>query len=350
MTKQELMILLHQYTPWEMLHQEHLDKVSNLENLNQSLMHPLTISDKIYGLHLPQVPDTSNSTLSQSLYFSVDEEQDIRIVQHDRFSLPTLHNHDFYELLYVLEGEFVQQINSAKLLMHTGDFCLIPPPVYHSLDVRNYSVVLNILIPKKIFHDILFNNLKEDNILSSFFLGNTYSQNINDYIIFHTNGDIQIQDIILSMCLESINKDKYYNHMLNTNLLMLFGLLLRGYEKTCDLPKIKHKKDSQNFAILKYMEENYRTVTLTQLAGIFSYSPQSMSHRLKQLTGMSFTEYLVSKKMQAAVDLLTNTSLKIKSIGTELGYQNQEHFIRTFRKYYGTTPSSYRAAHQKPVA
>lgn len=347
MTQQELMIYLHQYTPWEMLHLKNLNTLQDIDLLNQSLAKPVSVADKEIGLHLPNIPDSCDDTFSENLFFSEEFGHDILIVQHDRYTPPTLHKHDFLELLYVYEGEFTQQIESTKLLMHTGDFCLIPPQVYHSLDICNYSIVLNILIPKSKFKEIIFNNLRGDNILSTFFLGNTYSANVNDYIIFHTNGDVKIQNIILDMCLEIINKEAHYNHMLNTNLLLLFGLLLRNYEKTCDLPRIKKKKDGQNFGIMKYIETNYKTLTLQELADRFHYSPQHMSHRLKQLTGMSFTNYLLEKRMQAASALLINTNIKVKSISEDIGYQNQEHFIRTFRKYYGISPSMYRNAHQK---
>lgn len=349
MTQQELMIYLHQYTPWEMLHLKNLNNLQGIENLNQSLDIPVSESDKEIGLHLPHIPDSSNETFSENLFFSNETYQDILIVQHDRYTPPGLHKHDFFEFLYVYEGEFTQQIESTKLLMHTGDFCLIPPQVYHSLDICNYSIVLNILIPKSKFKNIIFNELQGNNILSTFFLENTYSRNINDYIIFHTNGDVKIQNIILDMCLETINKEIHYNHLLNTNLLLLLGLLLRNYEDTCDLPKIKKKKDSQNLEIMQYIENNYKTLTLQNLADRFHYSSQHISNRLKQLTGMSFTDYLLKKRMQAASNLLINTNIKIKSISEDIGYQSQEHFIRTFRKYYGVSPSAYRNTHQKPT-
>lgn len=348
MTKEELMLCLHQYTPWETLHLKNRDSIQDIEILNQGLEHPLGATEKGYGLHLAHRPDSTDSTFSECLFFPDKAIQDISIVQHDRFTPPELHCHDFFELLYVYEGEFIQQISVTKQLMHTGDFCLIPPHVYHSLDIQNYSIVLNILIPKTKLQDIVFNSLKGDNVLSDFFLGNTYSANANNYIIFHTNGDLKLQNLILDMCLEVLNRNDYYLHFLNTNLLLLFGILLRSYGKSCDFPTTKAKKDDQNFAILKYFETNYKTLTLQMMAEYFHYSPQHMSHRLKQITGLSFTEFLLKKRMEIASDLLVNTNIKIKYISEEIGYSNQEHFIRTFRKYYGISPGSYRNTHHRP--
>ena len=307
MTQQELVICLHQYTLWERLHQENLGSFRDIENLNRSLGSPIEAPEKNTGLHLPHIPDGLDGTYSEPLFFSGVSEQEIRIVQHDRYTPPLIHKHDFFELVYVYEGEFSQQIESSKLQMHTGDLCLIPPGVHHSLDVCNYSIVLNILITEVKFKNIIFNELKADNLISSFFIGNVYSENVNDFIIFHTNGDRQIQDLILDLCLEQINQNEYYRYMMNADILKLLGLLLRNYEKTCDVPRIRRKKDSENFSILQYIEQNYRSLTLQKLAEYFHYSAQHMSHRLKQITGMSFTEYLLRKRMKIAADLLSNT-------------------------------------------
>lgn len=344
MTKQELMTYLHQYTPWEMLHLTNQGKHLDIENYNKTLAYPIQDEGKNWGLHFPHTPDAKD-TFSEKLFLNPQNPQ-IRIVQHDRYTPPVLHNHNFFELMYVYEGEFTQQISSARLLMHTGDFCLIPPNVYHSLDVCNYSIVLNVLISKDKFHDLIFNNLHGNNILSEFFIGNTYSANINDYIIFHTNGDPKIQDIILDMCLETINNEEYSVYLIHAHLILLLGLLLRNYEKSCELPTIKKKADTQNFGLLKYIETNYKDVTLPELAERFHYTPQTISQRIRQLTGLSFTEYLLQKRMQVASEMLSNTNLKIRVICEETGYHNPEHFIRTFRKYYGLSPSEYRNTHQ----
>lgn len=346
MTQKELLIQLHQYTPWEELHYKNRYKKSNIPD---PILQQVSNAFQTTGLHLSAFPDASTDTYSEDFFFKYMSNQDILVVQHDKYTPPVLHRHDFFELLYVYEGEFTQQIETNSFIMHTGDFCLIPPQIYHSLDVCNYSIVLNILIRKSTIQDIFFNTLHGNNILSNFFLRNTYSRNVNDYIIFHTSGDLKIQGIILDMCLETVNRECYNTHLLHTNLLMLFGLLLRNYESTCELPTLKKKKDSLDFCLLKYMEEHYRTLTLQDLADRFHYSPQYISHRLKQLTGIPFTECLLKKRMQEASNLLVNTNIKVKNISENIGYNNTEHFTRLFRRYYGISPTAYRNVHQKLI-
>lgn len=351
MTQNELMKILHDYTPWELLHRNRRLDIQNMEPVNQTLEHPVTDAEKMTGLHLPQIPDPENNTFSSDIYFQYAPEQNYMIVQHDRYTPGSMHRHDFFELQICMEGEFMQQINSRRIQMHSGDICLIPPMVSHLVDVQNYTVLLNILIPEKHFKKLLLSTkLDGSNILSDIFMGNVYYNSVNDYVIFHTNGSSDIMDIVLNICQESLEKKPYYLYMMDVQLLLLLGNLIRSYEDTCELPQIHKKQDGINYGILQYIEKNYQHLSLQELADKFHYTPQHMSSLIKELTGFTFSGYVLEKRMQAAEDYLLNTNLKIKDISVACGYQNQEHFIRTFRKYYGTTPVDYRNQHSNPLS
>lgn len=345
MTKDELLKTLHDYTPWELLHRERRQETKDMDSVNEALEIPLTDLEKTVGLHLPQTPDQENNTFSSDIFFRHAPGQNYMVVQHDRYTPSVLHRHSFFELQICMEGEFMQQINSKRIQMHTGDFCLIPPMVPHAVDVQNHTVLLNLLIPEKHLKNIFLSQLRGDNVLSNVFMGNVYYNNVNDYVIFHTYGNPDIMGIVLDICQESLEKKPYYAYMMDTLLLLLLGTLIRNYENTCELPKIHRKEDGINYGILQYIEENFQHISLQELSDKFHYTPQHMSALLKTLTGFSFTGYILEKRMQAAADYLLNTNLKIKDLSAACGYQNQEHFIRTFKKYYGTTPIDYRNQH-----
>ena len=345
MTRDELMKTLHDYTPWELLHRNRRLDTGNMEPVNQTLESPITDEEKMMGLHLPQIPDLDDTTFSSDIYFRHARGQNYMIVQHDRYTPGIMHQHSFFELQVCVEGEFMQQINSSRLQMHSGDFCLIPPRVRHMVDIQNYTVLLNLLIPEKHFKNICLSQLCGDNVLSQIFMGNVYSNSVNDYVIFHTNGNPVIMDIVFGICKEALEKKPYYVYMMDTELLLLLGVLIRNYESTCELPQIHRKQDGINYGILQYIEENYQQISLHELADKFHYTPQHMSSLIKELTGFNFSGYILEKRMQAASDYLLNTTLKIKDISIACGYQNQEHFIRTFKKYYNSTPIDYRNQH-----
>ena len=46
--------------------------------------------------------------------------------------------------------------------------------------------------------------------------------------------------------------------------------------------------------------------------------------------------------MKHALSLLKTTSLPVREVAYQVGYENAENFIRTFRRRYHTTPTRYR--------
>ena len=113
------------------------------------------------------------------------------------------------------------------------------------------------------------------------------------------------------------------------------------------MPKPQRKRDVIDFEIITSIEKNYKDITLEQLSDSIHYSTQHISLRIKQLTGESFTKFVLRKRMTVAADLLKHTNMKIQDIGPDVGYKNQENFIRSFRKFYETTPSQFRKNHSK---
>jgi AraC family transcriptional activator of mtrCDE len=51
--------------------------------------------------------------------------------------------------------------------------------------------------------------------------------------------------------------------------------------------------------------------------------------------------------MRQAADLLAANALSVDQVALNAGYQSRSSFTRTFRRYYGSDPSEYRARAQR---
>jgi len=100
-------------------------------------------------------------------------------------------------------------------------------------------------------------------------------------------------------------------------------------------------------SILRYIEENYRTASLTEIADELSQSVYQLSRLIKEQTGQTFKELLQTKRLNQAVYLLTSTALSVEDIISAVGYENTSYFHRLFKNKYGMTPKAYRDSHKK---
>lgn len=90
-------------------------------------------------------------------------------------------------------------------------------------------------------------------------------------------------------------------------------------------------------------------LALDRLARKLGYSAFYVSRKFREVSGMSFKEYLRSRKLAFALKELRDTRSGILDIALAYGFSSHEAFTRSFKKLYGMTPSDYRR-HPVPVA
>lgn len=74
------------------------------------------------------------------------------------------------------------------------------------------------------------------------------------------------------------------------------------------------------------------------------FSPNYVRQIFRQITGESFQEYLIRRRMETAKELLKNPVYKIQDVALKTGYSSQRYFSSCFKKYFGCTPTEYRVA------
>ena len=115
------------------------------------------------------------------------------------------------------------------------------------------------------------------------------------------------------------------------------------------LPKIaedEEEKEDRLINILNYIQNNYQKVTLEELAEMFHLSEPYISKYIKDKSGKTFGEHVANIRMKKAKVLLKNGNMTVENIAYAVGYQNVEHFNRTFKKMFDMTPVQYRNANR----
>lgn len=89
------------------------------------------------------------------------------------------------------------------------------------------------------------------------------------------------------------------------------------------------------------LQRDYRNLhSLTDLAERSGYSGEYLCRIFRKYHGESPYQVLLHRKMSAAWLLLRDGQLQVGAVARELGYEDQMHFSRVFRKVMGCAPSS----------
>ncbi len=293
-------------------------------------------------LLIPEWPETVPTEYLENQFFQADQPSGIHVSKHNCYTPPVEHHHNFFELFYVLEGKCAHKVRDRVSHLQTGDLCLIQPRVTHALDVRDESIVIDVLIRRSTFRHYFYSILQGDNLLANFFLSTLYSRRGIDYLIFHTGGDPQLHSTMISLCGEYMERKAYYSILVNALVTKLFVELLRNHMDGCETPADQYRDSQAAIRIARYLQTNAAAASLGDLADEFHYSPEYASRFIKQVTGQTFMQLLTSIRLENAEQMLRDTAMPVSDIASAVGYESSEHFIRTFHRHVGLTPNGYR--------
>ncbi len=97
---------------------------------------------------------------------------------------------------------------------------------------------------------------------------------------------------------------------------------------------------------ITYVSKTYASdISVADLARRANLSESQFTRIFRRQTETSPAHYIVQTRINAARTLLETTDKLLTDIATETGFYDHAHFIRTFKRLVGMTPSRYRKQH-----
>lgn len=94
---------------------------------------------------------------------------------------------------------------------------------------------------------------------------------------------------------------------------------------------------------LKYMAENYdQPLTLAKMADIVGLSKSYFSTLFHEIVGVSFREYLCRIRVEESKRLLLSSEYSLTDIAIAMGFTDQSHYCKMFKRIVGMPPGQYR--------
>jgi AraC-like DNA-binding protein len=92
-----------------------------------------------------------------------------------------------------------------------------------------------------------------------------------------------------------------------------------------------------------FVDDNYRTdISRDAACGLAGMSPSHFSRTFRKVVGMTYQEYVNSKRIAKAKELLRASPQSVAEIAAYVGFADNTGFGRIFKKVTGHTPSAYR--------
>lgn len=266
----------------------------------------------------------------------------IDVRTHTRFVHFPKHTHNYVELIYMCSGSTKHIINGNEIVLEKGELLFLNQnAIQEIMPAGEDDIAVNLIILPSFFDYALTMLGDEDNLIREFIIDCLKSKD-NDvsYLHFKVADVLPIQNLMENL-IWTIHNKQNNKRSINQATMGVLLLQLMNYTEYVDVGKDNSGQELV-MSVYKYVEENYRDGSFTDLAEQLHYDLHWLSKTIKQLTGKNYTELLQDKRMRQAAYLLRTSKLTVADIATAVGYENISYFHRLFQKTYGTSPRNYR--------
>ena len=251
-----------------------------------------------------------------------------------------IHDHDFVEMVYIIEGTGRHYINDEEFAIKAGNLLFVNYGCTHAFLVDDQLVAYNLMIRVDYF---IKNMIKDNNLfymlaLTSF---EKIQQELNDKspLVFFDYSEREeifnlFRNIEIELSQEELGKSSILDSYINIILCKVFRkIFMKNIRQELLIPQ----------EIIDYISEHFNEkLSLGELSQKCFYSPAYFSRLFKKTFNMSFTDYIMDIRLKRCCELLKNSNYTIEKIMEECGFFDKNTFYERFKNKYGCTPSEYR--------
>lgn len=245
------------------------------------------------------------------------------------------HSHTSFEITLVLAGSGIYQTLSGNYRIFPGDMLVFASNEQHNISFvdKEGLEILNLHFEPLFIAGGAF-SAKNANLCFS------HSRDFKNYIPKEKCENLR--NLLLYAEKEIAVQNEEYVQMIHGIICEMLIILLR--EHNYGTGSNTSAQFSSIRAALKYIEPRITSpLTLDDIASVAGLSPNYFSLLFKNTCKISLWDYIVSKRIELALQMLKSDSrMNILDIALACGFNNTANFNKAFRRFTGMTPKEYR--------
>ncbi len=272
--------------------------------------------------------------------YMINEDYEVYEKQGAPMGAISFHYHNFYEIIYVLEGEYSSLIEDRTYHMKKGDFLLIDQNVmhkYHYVEKKHDSSKRIILW---VTPQMLSSLSEADMDLSACFHGKESCA--YHFPIYYEE---MLQGYLLKLAMTQMQEsaDMGAKKVLDRGCLTLFFVYLnilcaREEYLFAQEDLVSHPMVEQ---VSAYIDAHLtERITVEDLAEQVHMSKYYFLRKFKELTGVTVHAFVIDKRLIKACEAL-RSGKNVTECRQFAGFSDYTSFLRNFKGTFGVSPGKY---------
>ena len=249
------------------------------------------------------------------------------------------HYHDFYEIIYIAEGQFTSRVGETTHELRKGDFLLIGKNTLHCyLPVKRSTESRRIILW---VNDRMLDALSDEEVA----LASCFREGRAEVYHFPLNYEDILSGILMKLAMTELINDLTpgMRRIMDRGYLTVFFAYLYAFCERTDylFADAAIRENSIVDEADRYIDEHIEEpVTVEELAGQVHLSKYYFVRRFKELSGVTVHSYITHKRLMRACELLKEGE-EVMSVFGQVGFSDYSVFLRNFRRVYGISPRQY---------
>ena len=254
------------------------------------------------------------------------------------------HNHTYFEIIFIRSGSGSHMLNGNAFSYRKGDIFLLGPEDYHHFQIDTITNFAFIRFTEHFVREAGMAKHKAwQGVIDALFTSEYKSQGS----IVNREEEKEVLDNLLTVLIyEYQNRQTEASEVIIESLMSaLSSILVRNLlQQTAAADRQLHPAILID-QLLVYIRQNIarpEQLKMERLSEKFHYAPTYLSTYFKKQVGESLQQYMLKYRLSLVANALQNSDKTISAISFEYGFTDESHLSKTFRKYYGHAPKTFR--------
>lgn len=256
------------------------------------------------------------------------------------------HKHRYFELAYVTGGSTEHTMNEQTGILRKGDYFIVDYGIEHSYKNSKNLTLINCLFLPEGIDDTMAGCDAFDELMQVCFI--RYYRRHFSKVKTPVNQVFQDEDervlrLLTGMQQEYKERQIGWEEIFRSRLMEILILTMRKIMRR-DLNKKGGEGQSETvLSAIRYFDLHYREHGLLEkFCREYHYSPQYISRKFHQETGMTVLDYIQRVRVEKSCELIVGSDSSIREIAFKVGYENVKYFNQVFQKLIHMSPGEYK--------